>query len=140
MGKKALLLRRLTYSFEPLRLPYLISENINLPFGSGVCAIRSQKNSSAPQNLKQNSGLQKRKCNPRPRELAADLTGAARDAGESDCRIIRSEAAKAIKMQSKSRLPAPGPAAIWLHDLPTTLPIHISPNPNYSIDQKCPNK
>jgi len=56
--------------------------------------------------LKQNSGLQKRKCNPRPGELAADLTGTALDAGESDCRIALSGAAAAIKMQSKKRLPA----------------------------------
>ena len=47
--------------------------------------------------MKQNSGVQKRKCNPRPGELAADLTGAVLDAGETDCRIIRSGAARAIK-------------------------------------------
>ena len=57
-------------------------------------------------NLKQNSGLQKRKCNPCPGELAADLTGAALDTGESDCRIALSGAAAAIKMQSKIQLPA----------------------------------
>jgi hypothetical protein len=45
------------------------------------CAIRGQNISGTPQNMKQNSGLQKRKCNPRPGELAADLTGAAHDAG-----------------------------------------------------------
>ena len=71
-------------------------------------------------NLKQNSGLQKRKCNPRPGELAADLTGAALDAGESDCRIALSGAAAAIKMQSKKRLPA-----TWLAG--DCMNIHISP-------------
>jgi len=60
--------------------------------------------------LKQNSGLQKRKCNPRPGELAADLTGAALDAGESGCRIALSGAAAAIKMQSKNDPRQPG----WL--------------------------
>ncbi|RJQ24432.1 hypothetical protein C4565_09720 [Candidatus Parcubacteria bacterium] len=43
--------------------------------------IRSQNFSGTPPNLKQNSGLQKRKCNPRPGELVPDLTGAALDAG-----------------------------------------------------------
>ncbi|MDP1884670.1 MAG: hypothetical protein Q8L10_04910 [Candidatus Moranbacteria bacterium] len=71
--------------------------------------------------MKQNTGLQKRKCNPRPRELAADLTGAALDAEESDCRIIRFGAAKAIKMQSKKRLPA-----TWLAG--DCMNIHISPS------------
>jgi len=59
-----------------------------------------------PPNLRQNTGLQKRKCNPRPGELAADLTGASLNAGESDCRIALSRATAAIKMQSKKRLPA----------------------------------
>jgi len=45
-------------------------------------------------------------------ELAADLTGAALDAGESDCRIALSGAAAAIKMQSKNRLPATWPAHV----------------------------
>ncbi|RJQ24652.1 hypothetical protein C4565_09395 [Candidatus Parcubacteria bacterium] len=72
--------------------------------------------------MKQNSGLQIRKCNPRPGELAADLTGAALDGGESDCRIVRSGKAKAIKMQSKSRLPAPEPAGNGIyHFLPYPL-------------------
>ncbi|MEW6404982.1 MAG: hypothetical protein AB1649_24565 [Chloroflexota bacterium] len=57
-------------------------------------------------NLKQNSGLQKIKCNHRPGELDADLAGAALDARESDCKIALSGAAAAIKMQSKKRLPA----------------------------------
>jgi len=64
-----------------------------------------------PQNLKQNTGLQ-RKCNPRPGELAADLTGAALDVRESDCRIALSGATWAIKMQSKIRLPATWPAPV----------------------------
>jgi len=71
--------------------------------------------------LKQNSGLQKRKCNPRPGELAADLTGAALDTVESDCRIALSGAAAAIKMQSKIQLPA-----IWLAG--DCMYIHISPS------------
>ena len=83
--------------------------------------IRSQKIFSTPRNLKQNTGLQKRKCNPRPEELAADLTGAALDAGESDCRIALSGAAAAIKMQSKKRLPA-----TWLAG--DCMNIHISPS------------
>jgi hypothetical protein len=82
--------------------------------------IRSQKISSTPPDLKQNSGLQ-RKCNPRPGELAADLTGAALDAGESDCIIALSGAAAAIKMQSKKRLPA-----TWLAG--DCMNIHISPS------------
>jgi len=44
--------------------------------------------------LKQNSGLQKRKCNPRPGERAADLAGATLNAGESDCRIMRAGASQ----------------------------------------------
>ncbi|RJQ24659.1 hypothetical protein C4565_09435 [Candidatus Parcubacteria bacterium] len=69
--------------------------------------IRSKKIFSTlyTPNLEQNSGLQ-RKCNPRHGELAADLPGAALDAGASDCRIALSGAAAAIKMQSKKRLPA----------------------------------
>jgi len=62
--------------------------------------------------MKQNSGLQKRKCNPRPGELVADLSGAALDAGKYDCRIIRSGAARGIKMQSKIQLPATWPAPV----------------------------
>jgi len=78
--------------------------------------------SAPPQKkLKQNRGVQKRKCNPRPGELAADLTGAVLDAGKTDCRIIKSRAARAIKMQSKNRLPA-----TWLAG--DCKNIHISPS------------
>jgi hypothetical protein len=49
-----------------------------------LLSIRSQNISDPPKNLKQNSGLQKRKCNTRPGELAADLSGAALDDCKND--------------------------------------------------------
>jgi hypothetical protein len=74
-----------------------------------------------PSRFETKYGTPKMKSNPRPGELAADLPGAALDAGESDCRIALSGAAAAFKMQSKKRLPATWLAGDCMH-------IHISPS------------
>jgi hypothetical protein len=78
------------------------------------------------------AGSKKVKCNLRPGELTADLTSAALDAAESDCSIIRSGAAWAIKMQSKSRLTHHGwklPVVTGPHLPFQSLPLSVTPCP-----------
>jgi len=48
--------------------------------------------------------------------LAADLTGAALDAGKCDRSITVSRAARVVKMQSKCRLPASGPVGDGMNE------------------------